>query len=947
MPSYTKPTNDLVEKTLPQLSSSQQESYFFSRLDNPLWIEPLNEHEYFKYPPAAIPQPDGSIRYPQWAPSRYLSRMATQEPELVISIYESLETDNASIIGDMLEAALNAPIDVGVRLASNVLNAAKKNHLWVFYKEATEFCAKLADEKYTAEAIKLADALFHPRFGRDTRVSRSLDEYQYKEGLSKVAPSLVQSVPERFLKKICHWLRRIVEHSKHVVTESGDDMSVMWRPAIEEHHENRDYEFAGVIAGIVREAFEVSIHQTEYSLANSLELLGQFDLLIFQRLGIHLIGEFSQDNQAIARDTILNRELFDSYKFKHEYAMLLGKCFGILTDDEQGQWYEWIDDGPDMADFEQSIMDNMDREATEEDRKERIDYWRYEKLHWIREYLQGEYLEFYTQMLEEHGEPEMADLNFRINSNWEDPESPISVEELQSLSFEQAVGLVSKWEPKSHREEFYSDRLTSAFSEYLKTAPTEFSKRAQLLIGKPVDFVIQFIRDMENAVKQNLPIELSEVLALCDWLLDESKNRISERGGHWQWARDSVSGLLEEVCKVGAENTYHYSVHEFRERIWRLIESLNQDRFESNFVHDISEDDLRNKDYFQHGMNSSRGRAVLAMLSYASWVGNTMNGIVDGRDCVPDGFNAMPEVRNQLEWHIDTENRNVEVLSVIGTRIPTIYWIDREWLNQHASQIFNLEEWELSPKKAYGWAAWNSFLTWVKPHKEYLRLFRSQYEFAVDQSSDVELTDDTWGQPMMSLGKHLVVYYGRGHIELEEGELLYRFLENAKSEIRRQTIGFAGQSLCIDIEISPETVNRFIEFWTFYWQSKGKADAEESPGSMTFGRWFLSDSLPIDWRINHLLEFVDCDPLIEPDHQVFETLANAAESDPPKAVTILDTAIRGDTEGWRIRTWLEHAESILRTALNSGNEAEKKARELVNILGRRGFLQFGKLLEQK
>ncbi len=51
MKSWTKPTDKLVDKALASINKVTARKYFFSRLENPLWLHPLVERGRFKYPP--------------------------------------------------------------------------------------------------------------------------------------------------------------------------------------------------------------------------------------------------------------------------------------------------------------------------------------------------------------------------------------------------------------------------------------------------------------------------------------------------------------------------------------------------------------------------------------------------------------------------------------------------------------------------------------------------------------------------------------------------------------------------------------------------------------------------------------------------------------------------------------------------------------------------------
>jgi hypothetical protein len=50
MKSWNKPTPELVNKALASTPRAEQLAYFFNKLSNPFWIEPIQEHGYFSSP---------------------------------------------------------------------------------------------------------------------------------------------------------------------------------------------------------------------------------------------------------------------------------------------------------------------------------------------------------------------------------------------------------------------------------------------------------------------------------------------------------------------------------------------------------------------------------------------------------------------------------------------------------------------------------------------------------------------------------------------------------------------------------------------------------------------------------------------------------------------------------------------------------------------------------
>lgn len=953
MKSYDKPTSNQVEAAMPLLSSPQHEAYFFAHLQNPHWITPLQKRGMFTYPPKVEHVKGGGIRFPIWPASKYLARMAAHVPSEVASIFSGLVTENASVIGDMLDAALAMPANVAATLIPAISRAAQRGTRWLKFEDASDLCVRLADGGEVPAAMTLADALFAPRFEEGQEEPSGRDEYRYKAGLKRVVPALVGREPREFLVKLCDWLKVTVDARKHVNPDSGADYSYMWRPAIEEHGQNRDHEFAGAMVGFVRQGVEQAIRSGKMSLEEAIEIVERYQYLIFKRIRLHLINEFAENNRELARRSIMDHGLFEDYQYKHEYAMLVGRRLDLLTAEERNTWFGWVDAGPDMSDFNESIKERLGRDATDKDRQDRKHYWQFEKLHCVRRHLEGQRRQFYEDMLAQHGEPELADLTTRTTWRW-GHESPMNVDDLTKLTFEQAVKQVASWVPGEHR--FMGpdmEGLASTFGRYVATDPGAFSVQADALVGRPAIYVRAFIQQMAEAVKAGCEINVSAVLKLCRWVLGRPLGeRTTPEQGHgvlvdtdWQWTRDQISQFVQNICQAKVDDASKYPLNELRELMWELVKVLCCDRAKSYIVHDISQDDPRLRDYVDLGINSSRGQAVEAASEYARWVANHTKKAEGNHEFIPGGFESMREVREMLEWQIAPGNRSFEALAVIGSRLDLIYWIDKDWLAKNAGRLFRLEGVADSPPMAHGWAAWNAFLVWVRPHIEFYRLFKEQFAYTVAQCAQVSLAEQTHEQPMNHLGEHLMILYGRGQLGLDEDEgLLRRFLADSHPDIRRHAIGFVGRSLEGEEQISEEVVGRFKTLWDAYWVGVGKEDAQQKPDAWLFGSWFASGQFPEQWALEQLESVVSVTPTPEPDHAIVEQLAKTAQANIVKAVRILDKMVRGDREGWRIHGWLDSARRILELAMNAGGDARMQAVQVINYLGRRGHTGFGELL---
>ena len=345
----------------PILADGDVQREFWNLLNDEEWVPILKQEGLFDHPPSAEPVDGGGIRFPPWGASKYLARVAARLPSDVADVLADMETKNVSIIGDMLDAANAMPMRDAAALVPAVRRAAAAGILWVHFKDASDLCVRLAEKGDVELSLSLAEALFAPKGeSQETGPSRR-DSYWYKEGLRKVAPILASRRAHTFLPMLCDWVEQLVRSTKSIDDASGDDYSYIWRPAIEEDEENHEYDLLGVVVGFLREGFEFGIREGGVSLISALELLGTHRLTLFHRLSLHLLAEFGEQEPRLVTQTILNRHLFDDHRLIHEYAQLVSRQLPRIHSADRDKWYRWVDEGPDMSDFDESVRQNLRR----------------------------------------------------------------------------------------------------------------------------------------------------------------------------------------------------------------------------------------------------------------------------------------------------------------------------------------------------------------------------------------------------------------------------------------------------------------------------------------------------------------------------------------------------------------------------------------------------------
>jgi hypothetical protein len=947
MQSLSKPTDEQVDAAIVNLASPQHEWYFFERLNNPFWIEPLAKRGFFKYPPAAELLSDGNVQSSPWPESRFLVRMAAQSPQEVAAIFSQLQTDNLLVIHDLQKAALEMPPENGVKLTSAICRGLKDG--LADFKDAADLCEKFAIGSQGKMALKLAESLFAVRFANGVEDPPNRVAHWYFEALRKLAPILMPIAPIDFLKKLCIWLRAAVE-GKRPRREFGD-FSTIWRPAIEEHDQNNAYDFASRLVSIVRSSFELAISNDRISLDDALKILDKERLLIFKRLAIHLIGSFADGRESLARQKIMDRSLFEDSDYKHEYAMLVGQRFPILSESERRAWFEWVKEARVMSEANDHIKRLTGKGPTDEEREQSKRYWQYERFHWVRKHLDENQTAFYAEMFAKYGPPLLADLNSRHGSRVGDT-TPIPLDQLQKLPLPEAVTRIAQWRP-THTGfwGFEREGLIGTFRAYIGANPAAFSKDALDLRQGPYILVHTYLDEMSKAILEGKEIEVAAVLDLCGWILDQpvvaKKPSYNDSGNaaeiYQQWTRDAVSRFVETICKARTNGLPRYSVEELRSCLGNLLKRLMEEPTDSSIIDQEPTPDLRVLDYLDHAINSSRGKAIEALFEFAQWIADDARGEDKNQESEPGEFGSMPEVMSMLDLQV--QQPSFPSAALFGAKIGNLYWMNKAWLESNVEKIFNLREFEISPKTACGWVAWNAFLIWAVPHIEFYRLLRAQFAYAVTQLPDIPPSNRPHREPISRLGEHLIVLYGRGQLSLDDdGGLLRRFFRNSSRGARIHVMEFIGDSLTSEAPLGPEVIGRFQQLWDFYWGEFGPKDFTSGTRSR-IGSWFESNEFPNEWYLSRLENVINTATFVDLDRAVVERLAEIAPTAIERTTVLLDRLLPSAEGGWRLWDWSEPSKRILQLGLQADQPVRDQARRIIDRLGRRGLTEFGDLLK--
>ena len=326
MPSWKMPTPETVDRAVANMVHLEQQRYFFDRLSNPHWLEPLRKKGFFSTPPE--PRPDsaqGTIEYQQWPAARYLSRMAALDPEAVAEILLRVpDSDNPFIVRDFLEAAIAMPAPIAAKLSTRISKLIKTPFL-IQATLAGEFATHLARAgEHTAAITILRAALevipdprpipeelkrFDPDYKYEARAR--IGAFEYGLILQRHTIELTHLLGLALFSLLCDLLNRALKLEIRRAPDAGriEDYSYIWRPNIAAGGHGDSIK--NLLASAVLSSADSLCTESPNILARIGEILSANRFKLFERIEIEIITRHLEvDATAVARK-LTDRELFD------------------------------------------------------------------------------------------------------------------------------------------------------------------------------------------------------------------------------------------------------------------------------------------------------------------------------------------------------------------------------------------------------------------------------------------------------------------------------------------------------------------------------------------------------------------------------------------------------------------------------------------------------------
>ena len=987
MKSWTKPTDDLVKKALESVKTDTDRQYFFSKLKNPHWIEPLKAKGFFDHPPGVKPLPDGYIRYPFWPEFQYLKNVANEAAEQVVNVILGIpETENPRFYDDTIEIALKVEASLSTKLKTKILQYVRGQYRFLNprfdqvlrYWESngqTEAALELAKELVAFQPdpqardkrarrktnpedwIALAKIKDFQEFAKARKQldqeSRVLDpqprfgEWAYQEILEKGIRPLSEREPcqtARILLDVTASLIHLSFHQDELEeVGSKDPLTGLCKRVNESGRRYQDSKETLVLAltFACEKVYEKSpgdVSALDQALRNE-----RWD--IFARIRQHLYALHpNEQTKPWIREMILAHEDYARWDHPFEFQRMIRLACEKFGDDllakvERDPIFEAILSGPSKQDFREFAGDQFTEELFEERRH------RFHRVQMspFAPVLFGKYADYF-QELEAQEEKPVSDDDYppyRVEGVRSGEErSPKPAAELAQMSDEELLTFLNEWNNVHFNpEEWWVDinfrGLAKAFQSIFLAVILPDESRLNFWINnrgrieRPI-YIWAMVAAIHDRVKSQQLDRLDRWFAFCEWVLshpdqleEKSSNRSEVAKEYPDW--ESSHRAVGDFVEICLEKETNVPIAA-REHLAGLLDKLC-----TQYNRRLDEDEpvlLNRHDQLTKAINNTRSRALEKLVFFGYWI----------RRQLKDDQAATPEVFDVLEKRIGLGCERPLTLpeyALLGQHYIHIWGLNSDWAVEHKNEFFpkeNLRAWV----EAFG-----NFLKYTRPSKPIFDLVREDIEFALKNIEHFKTDDHEPTNRTDTLGEHLFTYYLWGIFPLSgDGSLLERFYEKTKHQSDRwsRLFDYVGRSLAESAgQLEESFKQRSIEFFNWRFEKREPSELKK------FTFWLEATCLDTEWRLKSYSQILDISG--SEDIEIFaqmNTLRGMLEDHTALVVEcfakLTESVLKN---GNTIYIQPEKAKPILRAGLNSDDanvrENAKQARE--NLL-RCGLFEF-------
>ena len=750
-----------------------------------------------------------------------------------------------------------------------------------------------------------------------------LPEWRYEQAVAKILPDLVDSGGLKGFGLFSSLLSVAVKFSRREgESVDSDARSVIWRPAIEDHPQNVDHGVRCVLVTAVRDAAFRLAGVSYEDLRGVVQRL-EAGTVLHRRIALHVLAVVPGAAE-LAAERIANRDIFDDYRLRHEYAELLRSRLSEATPETQQTFQSWVLAGLDLDGFRRYREAQVGSAPSAEDETAYVERWQRDWLSIVADHLSGDDAVKYRELVAKHGEAEHPDF-----VSWSEdgvgPQTPLATEEMNTLSPGEVIEFLASWQPVDEATWGFSpsiEGLGRDFQAAVAERAGDFAAIADRVEALDPTYVRSFLSGLEASVKAGASVPWDQPLRLIASVLEhpfdpheETRNLARDPG--WSWTRSQAASLLQQ----GVADRDNRIPFELREAVWSVLEPLTCDPNPSpgyEAAHGYA-----SMDPFTVSLNVNRGKAMHAVMAYALWCRRELEA--RGADTT-EGFDLIPEVRTVLEQRLDPDSEpSLAVRAVYGKWLPWLILLDERWVVANITRILPRAS-ELAGLRD---AAWDTYISRCQPFDSVYAVLQHEYEAAVEQvpsGGTVGVADDE--RTDAKLGEHLVTLFWRG---LLQPSLLERWFELADDHLAGTSHELPREERSRNTEgdVSPEVRQRIRQLWDARLEVIASEPQVHKSAANAFAYTFATAKLDDEWSLAGLDVTLQSGSPRWLGGNVIARLSEIAATKPAEATRLTLQILESAANTWEHFDWRDQVRDVM-TATNHATDPQTlKNREAI------------------
>lgn len=449
-----------------------------------------------------------------------------------------------------------------------------------------------------------------------------------------------------------------------------DKYSTIWRPAIEDHEQNKDRDdVENILVSAFRDALLGYVDRRAAAAVDYVDKLLDSETILFQRVAIYITGVYSRQLDGLVKK-LIDTQYF-GYHYQHEMYHLLQYCFSGFDEKDKQKVLSIVE-----SIAEQSKELEQPKDVQEE---QQACTW----LKWLsairgKGYQQAD--DLYAENLEiTKAEPEHPDFSSYMEVKWVGEHSPYSVDGLLSRDFGDLVKILKSFKEVGRWENPSRSGLAQTLKEALKTRPELFKGHLKDLIDLDFDYTYQLIEGYKELWKERQYDNWVELLDFC-WALLQSAgfwlDDAAEQRGNMAASSHWIVGAISELIRAGTaddKTAFEPTLLPISRKI--IVHILDNQEGEFFPVE---------RDAVLIAINSPRGKCVEALINYALRCCRLADKSNKGHDelWIKD---LQPVFDEQVH---QTQNGNLEFVTLFANYIPNLLYLSRSWTLEQLPIIF-------------------------------------------------------------------------------------------------------------------------------------------------------------------------------------------------------------------------------------------------------------------